>query len=199
MSSELLKGTRLQIRRAEYDSAEYCHWTFPDDDPAQVEPSYMMARRLKPRANRGTHVVGGALERWQSLMLAERPPVRPNGKRAAFIQAIEDAKAATEERNLEREETAWHQVGRTLTLANCSVLTHGDDPPSPPRCPPLSPRCPGCSLQVKIDIPFKNVADNLGLLSRTTQPKHKATMHLPLPLVARPCSPPPPAPGASHR
>lgn len=117
VSSELLQGTRLQIRRAEYDSAEYCHWSFPDDDPAQAEPSYMMARRLRPRERRGTPVPGGALERLQPLMLAERPPVRPSGKRAAFIQAIEDAKIATDERRRVLEESAWHQVcryGRSL-------------------------------------------------------------------------------------
>jgi hypothetical protein len=110
VSSELLKGTRLQIRRAEYNSAEYCHWTFPDDDPAQAEPSYMMARRLKPQEHRGTPAAGGVLERIEPLLLAERPPVRPSGKRAAFIQAIEDAKAAVDERRRLLQESAWHQV-----------------------------------------------------------------------------------------
>ena len=53
VSSELLAGTKLQTNRAELAFDEYCHWTFADDDPAKGEPSYMMARRLKPIDERG--------------------------------------------------------------------------------------------------------------------------------------------------
>ena len=43
-------------------------------------------------------------------MLEERPAVRPSGKRAAFIQAIEDAKAAADERARAWCDSAWHVV-----------------------------------------------------------------------------------------
>ena len=55
ISSELRKGARIlveDVATLEYDFDEYCHWTFPDDDPSKSAPSYMMARRLKPAAER---------------------------------------------------------------------------------------------------------------------------------------------------
>ena len=54
LSSELMAGTRLMTRvglTVEYE--EYSHWTFPDDDPSAQEPSYMMARRLSRRGGDG--------------------------------------------------------------------------------------------------------------------------------------------------
>ena len=93
---------------------EYVHWTFPEDDPAQAEPSYMMARRLRPRSERaaagegknesagsvagagaGTSKAAGATAAAsQQLMRDARPEVVASGKRAAFIRVIEEAKEA---------------------------------------------------------------------------------------------------------
>ena len=90
------------------------HWTFPEDDPAQAEPSYMMARRLRPRSERaaagegknesacsvagvgaGTSKAAGATAAAsQQLMRDARPEVVASGKRAAFIRVIEEAKEA---------------------------------------------------------------------------------------------------------
>ena len=86
LSSELFGGTRLQTKAAEYEFDEYCHWTFADDDPAKGEPSYMMARRLKPAAERGPPAPTSTLARSEALLIDARPPVLPSGKRAAFIQ-----------------------------------------------------------------------------------------------------------------
>ena len=49
LSSVLEAGTKLLINEPEHVFDEYSHWTFPDDDPAKAEPSYMMARRLRPQ------------------------------------------------------------------------------------------------------------------------------------------------------
>ena len=42
ISSEVLAGTKLQVRDVEYDVEDYCHWSFPEDDPALASPSYMV-------------------------------------------------------------------------------------------------------------------------------------------------------------
>ena len=117
------------MRPLEYDCDEYCHWTFPDDNPATAQPSYMMARRLKPFGARApatgaaTGAVAAAetaaaagdcgpsiMERSQLLLQEDRPPVRPSGKRAAFIKAIEEAEAAEEARKKAWADSAWHVV-----------------------------------------------------------------------------------------
>ena len=129
VSSELLQGTRLQIRHVEYESDEYCHWTFPDDNPEHAEPSYMMARRLTPHSKRRPPEPDSIIERSKKIMLDERPPVRPSGKRAAFIQAIEDAKAAAEQRKATLAASAWHQVGYLwCNLASAYTLPAMDAP-----------------------------------------------------------------------
>ena len=51
-TSRLKESTRVKVSRFDLHDdhhVPYCHWTFPDDDFKDSEPSYMMARRL----NRG--------------------------------------------------------------------------------------------------------------------------------------------------
>ena len=48
-----------------------------------------------------------AISSSQGLLVEERPRVAPSGKRAAFIQAIADAKAADEKRRAEWFNQAW--------------------------------------------------------------------------------------------
>lgn len=43
-------------------------------------------------------------------MVAERPPVLKSGKRAKFIAAIEEAKAAAAAKKQEWTKSAWHMV-----------------------------------------------------------------------------------------
>lgn len=48
-NSRLMEGTRIQIANFHIDEADmtgYSHWTFPDTNPEDEEPSYMMALRL---------------------------------------------------------------------------------------------------------------------------------------------------------
>lgn len=48
-NSKLLKGTRIQISRfdiVEGDTVPYSHWTFPDAEEDDHDPSYMMAMKL---------------------------------------------------------------------------------------------------------------------------------------------------------
>ena len=103
----------LQVKHSEFD--EYCHWSFPDDDKGG-EPSYMMARRLKPKTQRHAPTHDSVIERSRSRTVEERPPVVPSGKRAAFIKAIEEAKAIEAAKKQEWADSAWHCVevcGRT--------------------------------------------------------------------------------------
>jgi hypothetical protein len=76
ISSELIRGTRLLVKPEEYDVDEYCHWTFPDDDPSKAEPSYMMARRLqrKPAGSGAdaSSVLSVAAGREEACRAAER-------------------------------------------------------------------------------------------------------------------------------
>ena len=47
--SKLMEGTRIQISRFDLDEGDtiaYSHWTFPDADQEDNEPSYMMALKL---------------------------------------------------------------------------------------------------------------------------------------------------------
>ena len=92
----LLKGTRLLTAGSELEYEEYCHWTFPDDDPAAAdgEPSYMMARRLKPKAERTAPAPASVLARTAALLVDTRPPVQPSGSRAAFILKLTPPAAA---------------------------------------------------------------------------------------------------------
>ncbi len=51
-NSRLLKGTRIQISRFDIDEGDtvaYSHWTFPDADEDDHDPSYMMAMKLNRR------------------------------------------------------------------------------------------------------------------------------------------------------
>lgn len=51
-NSKLLKGTRIQISRFDVDEGDmiaYSHWTFPDADEDEHDPSYMMALKLNRR------------------------------------------------------------------------------------------------------------------------------------------------------
>jgi len=48
-NSRLMEGTRIQIANFHIDEADmtgYSHWTFPDTNPEDEEPSYMMALKL---------------------------------------------------------------------------------------------------------------------------------------------------------
>lgn len=48
-NSKLMEGTRIQIANFHVDEADmtgYSHWTFPDTNPEDEEPSYMMALKL---------------------------------------------------------------------------------------------------------------------------------------------------------
>ena len=111
MISELIEGSRLLVQPSEYQCDEYCHWTFADDDQKQGEPSYMMARRLKSKAERtAEHASDSAITRSQPLLVDKRPAVQPAGKRAAFIKAIEDAKEERKRRKQEWADSAWHIV-----------------------------------------------------------------------------------------
>jgi hypothetical protein len=114
ISSELRKGARLLIEdpsKLDFEFDEYCHWTFPDDDPSKSEPSYMMARRLTPTSERGGASASCPLmEAARGLLLDERPTVQPSGRRAEFIKKLADEKAAEEARKAAWAETAWHQV-----------------------------------------------------------------------------------------
>ena len=108
VSSELIEGTKLLVRPSRYHFDEYCHWTFADDDQTKGEPSYMMARRLKPKSERRAPAADGVLSRsHHELLVEQRPDVVPSGKRAAFIKAIEDAKLAREKRRQEWADSAW--------------------------------------------------------------------------------------------
>jgi len=54
-SSRLMEGTRIQIANFHIDEADmtgYSHWTFPDTNPEDDEPSYMMALRLNRKKGR---------------------------------------------------------------------------------------------------------------------------------------------------
>lgn len=49
MHSKLIEGTKIQVSgfdRHHDDFVPYCHWTFPDSEFEDGEPSYMMARKL---------------------------------------------------------------------------------------------------------------------------------------------------------
>lgn len=78
-------GVFAAVGRYDYD--EYCHWTFPDDDPAQGVPSYMMARRLKPHSERtafrknASAKDASVIERSLPLLLESRPAVTPSPSR----------------------------------------------------------------------------------------------------------------------
>ena len=96
--------------RARCVRCRYRHWSFPDDDPALSEPSYMMARRLKPMAERSAEAPpseDSILERSRELMAEERPAVVAGGARATFIKALEDEKAAEEARQKAWADSAW--------------------------------------------------------------------------------------------
>jgi GNAT superfamily N-acetyltransferase len=124
VSSELIGGTRLLVKPSQYRFDEYCHWTFADDDQTKGEPSYMMARRLKPIAERKSTPEASstlAVSR-ANLLVEERPPVTPSGKRAAFIQALEDAKLAKERRRQEWEDSAWVVVAEDLPFKRQAEL-----------------------------------------------------------------------------
>ena len=87
LSVELVAGARVLVRPSGTHFEEYCHWSFPDDDPRHGQPSYMMARRLKPRAQRKPPSPSSTAGRSEAKLvggLDERPAVQPSGKRAAY-------------------------------------------------------------------------------------------------------------------
>lgn len=54
-NSKLMEGTRIQIANFHLDESEmtgYSHWTFPDTNPEDEEPSYMMALKLNRKKGR---------------------------------------------------------------------------------------------------------------------------------------------------
>lgn len=53
-------------------------------------------------------------------MVEERPAVRPSGPRAAFIEALQNAKAAEEARQKEWAEQAWHVVEEDMPFKRCA-------------------------------------------------------------------------------
>ena len=88
----------------------------------------MMARRLKPASERGgAPSADSVLARSAPLMVEARPEVVPSGKRAAFIQAIAEAKAAEDKRKQEWAERAWYVVEEDLPFKKQAELL-GIDP-----------------------------------------------------------------------
>ena len=119
--SEVRAGTRLHTNIPELIFDEYCHWTFPDDNPALAEPSYMMARRLKPVSERtSTPSADSRIERSKPLMVDARPTVVPAGARAPFIEAIEAKKAAAAKLRQEWADSAWHVVTEDMPFKKCA-------------------------------------------------------------------------------
>lgn len=58
-SSRLKEGTRVRISHLaipENDYSAYAHWSFPDREFEEPEPSYMMARKLNRRKQKDRHV-----------------------------------------------------------------------------------------------------------------------------------------------
>ena len=89
LNSYLLKGTRLLTNGSDVDFAEYCHWTYPEDDASTCQTSYMMARKLKPHAERtGGPAPESIIERSRPLSLSERPPVVPSEKRKHLVGRV---------------------------------------------------------------------------------------------------------------
>ena len=89
LNSYLLKGTRLLTNGSDVDFAEYCHWTYPEDDASTCQTSYMMARPLKPHAERtGGPAPESIIERSRPLILSERPPVVPSEKRRHLVGRV---------------------------------------------------------------------------------------------------------------
>ena len=70
-----------------------------------------MARRLKPFPKRpASPSCSSFLALSETLLVERRPTVVPSGKRAAFIKAIEDAKAEEKRKRQEQAKRAWHVV-----------------------------------------------------------------------------------------
>ena len=100
LSSMLLRGTRLQTSgKGDYELTEYCHWTFPDE-MKMGEPSYMMAKRLKPFKDRkpiGSEK-GSVIERTKALLVRERPAIVPSESRKMVFERMAKEKAEKEEK-----------------------------------------------------------------------------------------------------
>lgn len=65
-NSRLMEGTRIQIANFHLDESDmtgYSHWTFPDTNPDDEEPSYMMALRLNRKKGKDSleHLVAASL------------------------------------------------------------------------------------------------------------------------------------------
>ena len=119
LSVELVAGARVLVRPSGTYFEEYCHWSFPDDDPRHGQPSYMMARRLKPRAQRGPPSPSSTAGRSEAKLvggLDGRPAVQPSGKRAAYVQAIAQAKEERARKRQEWADSAWHVVAADTTF-----------------------------------------------------------------------------------
>jgi LysM domain len=77
MSSRLKEGTLIRVSHFhmhEDEHVPYCHWTFPDDKFENVEPSYMMVRKLNHRS--GSDFNKGSNEK-VSKTIAISPYVSP--------------------------------------------------------------------------------------------------------------------------
>ena len=97
LGATLRVGTRLLTAGvAGYEDDEYCHWSFPDDESPD-EPSYMMARKLKPAHAReagGALAPATTLEQAKRLLVAQRPTVVPVPGRQAVVEAARRRTAA---------------------------------------------------------------------------------------------------------
>lgn len=72
-SSRLRNGTRVQISRLDLPVGQfhpYAHWSFPDDNFEEGEPSYMMARKLNRRRTKKKSV-GSSL----AVTVSEEHPI----------------------------------------------------------------------------------------------------------------------------
>ncbi|KOO28307.1 hypothetical protein Ctob_004251 [Chrysochromulina tobinii] len=97
LGATLRVGTRLLTAGVDgQKDEEYCHWSFPDDESPD-EPSYMMARKLKPAHERkagGAQAPATTLEQAKRLLVAQRPTVVPVPGRQAVVEAARRRTAA---------------------------------------------------------------------------------------------------------
>ena len=139
LTSVLRCGTRVLIGGdAEHDYDAYCHWTFPDDNAREEEPSYMMVRRLKPHSERRDGGVretqgGGAaasdaadaLEQAKRMLVHARPQVVPAPARQAIFDKIRARRRASDAADAAAPADA--NAAATVAASAASVA-----PPPPP-------------------------------------------------------------------
>uniref|UniRef100_A0A7S4B4E2 LysM domain-containing protein n=1 Tax=Chrysotila carterae TaxID=13221 RepID=A0A7S4B4E2_CHRCT len=132
LSSHLLKGTRLLVSGSEREFEEYCHWTYPEDDNSNNCPSYMMALKLKPHAERVSKSAQQLVAAMEAISVSERPVAQPSGKRKSLLQTapVEGEAQARPARQLfnrvvtvegEEEHPYWYVLTYLPDLQWCHV------------------------------------------------------------------------------